>query len=121
MTTITAAKETVLVIEDEPLFRIWLADTIEAAGYDVTTASTGDEGLELLKKAPHLAALVTDIDVPGSLNGISLAWKFNCRHPAAHILVISGKVLPKPEDLPPGSRFFEKPIRTETLVQALRE
>ncbi len=44
MTTITAAKETVLVIEDEPLFRIWLADTIEAAGYDVTTASTGDEG-----------------------------------------------------------------------------
>ena len=121
MTSVAAATGTVLVIEDEPLVRIWLADVIEAAGYEVLTAATGDEGLELLKRERHLAALVTDVDIPGSLNGFALAWKTKSCHPEARLLVVSGQVRPNPNDLPPDAQFFAKPVQQQTLLRALRE
>ena len=121
MTAVATATGAVLVIEDEPLIRIWLADVIEAAGYEVTTVSNGDEGLRYLKQNKELAALVTDVDIPGSLNGFALAWKAHSFHPQARLLVVSGQVRPEAGDLPPGAKFFAKPIQSATLVRALRE
>jgi DNA-binding NtrC family response regulator len=121
MISVAPTTGTVLVIEDEPLVRIWLADVIEAAGYEVMTAATGDEGLELLKKERHLTALVTDVDIPGSLNGFALAWKMKSCHPEARVLVVSGQVRPNPNDLPPDAQFFAKPVQRQTLLRALRE
>ena len=121
MTSIATATGTVLVIEDEPLIRIWLADVIEAGGYEVLTAATGDEGLELLKKERQLAALVTDVDIPGSLNGFALAWKVKSLHPEARLLVVSGQIRPNAGDLPPDAQFFAKPVQPQTLLRALRD
>jgi len=121
MAPLTAAAGTVLVIEDEPLIRIWLADAIEAAGYQVITVSNGDEGLRYLERTQPLKALVTDVDIPGSLNGFALAWKAHSCHPEALVLVVSGQVRPQAGDLPPGAKFFAKPIRATTLADALRE
>jgi hypothetical protein len=69
----------------------------------------------------HIRALVTDVDLPGSLNGYALAWKARCCHPEARLLVVSGQVRPKPGDLPPGAKFLAKPVQPEVLVRAVRE
>jgi DNA-binding NtrC family response regulator len=119
MSEIATATGMVLVIEDEPLIRIWLADMIEAAGYDVITAATGDEGLHLIEEGQSLTALVTDVDIPGSFNGFALAWKTRTLHPEARVLVVSGQVRPNAGDLPPGAQFFAKPVQRQTLLRAL--
>lgn len=106
----------VLVVEDEPIIRLGLAIAIEDAGYEVLEAASADEALVRLQLDSSYGVMVTDVDMPGSINGIQLAHQVRGRWPQVQILVISGKVGVMPGELPPGVSFMSKPYQEPRLL-----
>lgn len=106
----------VLVVEDEPIIRLGLATIIEDAGYEVLEAASADEALIRLNINSDYAVMVTDVDMPGSMNGMQLAHYVRGRWPAVQILVISGKVGVTPGELPAGVQFMSKPYQAHRLL-----
>jgi CheY-like chemotaxis protein len=109
----------VLVVEDEGIVRMTMVDFLEDAGFHVIEAATGEEGLRELRGDPDIAALLTDIEMPGSVDGIHLASITHQMHPDAPVLVMSGRVRPSRAELPPGARFFAKPYVHDEVIEAL--
>lgn len=81
---------TVLVVEDEPLIRMTVADDLQAAGFCVLEAGNTDEALRLLETHSSIRAIFTDIDMPGGLDGLKLAWIVRDRWPPIEIVITSG-------------------------------
>lgn len=111
----------VLVVEDEPLIRLGLASLVEEAGYSVLEAGNADDAIAVIERHPDVAVIVTDVDMPGTMDGVKLAHFVRGRWPPIQIIVISGKVGVSAAELPTGARFFTKPWRDETLLSAVRE
>lgn len=116
----SATKLSVLVAEDETLLRMMATDMFEQAGFKVIEASTGEAAVKLLKATP-VAALFTDVELLGPMDGFQLAWIVHERDPDAAILVVSGRQFPKPEDLPPGAIFISKPYDLKRVRQSLEQ
>ena len=116
----TATKLSILVAEDESLLRMMASDMFEEAGFKVVEASSGEAAVDLLKAAP-VAALFTDVELLGKMDGLELAWIAHNRDPEAAILVVSGRQLPNPEDLPPGAIFLSKPYDLHRVLQSLEQ
>ena len=106
----------ILVVEDEPLIRLGLASTIEDAGYEVVEAASADEAIRKLEQIEDVRLVLTDVDMPGSMDGIRLAHYVNRRWPPIRLVVISGKVGVKPNELPAGARFMAKPYQEPALI-----
>jgi CheY-like chemotaxis protein len=116
------SRTAVLVVDDEPLVRMDLATILEEAGFDVEEAGNSDEALRKLNGAgSRLDALVTDVQMPGAMNGFLLANYVRERYPEAVIVVVSGVVTPSPADMPPKATFLAKPVSPERLVKALND
>ncbi|HET9538020.1 MAG TPA: response regulator [Mesorhizobium sp.] len=111
----------VLVVDDEPLVRFMTADVLKAAGFSVTEAGNSEEALQQLNGGNGLAALVTDINMPGKMNGCALARHVRARYPSAAIVIISGVEEPDPEALPARAVFLAKPLAPERLIRRLGE
>jgi two-component system, response regulator PdtaR len=110
----------VLIVEDDLLLRMLTAEVVAEAGFVPLEAGDADEAMALLEAHPDIALLVTDIEMPGRMDGLQLARAVCGRWPPIKILVVSGQVRPKPGDLPLNSRFIGKPYRTAALVGELR-
>jgi CheY-like chemotaxis protein len=106
----------VLVVEDEPLIRLGLASVIEEAGYDVAEAANANEAIRVLENDQTVSLVLTDVDMPGGMDGIRLAHFVRDRWPPVQLIVISGKVGVKPGELPPGARFVSKPYQEPQLL-----
>lgn len=113
-------RPTVLVVEDEPLLRMIAAELVEEAGFDAVEAATADEAVKILEQRSDIRIVFTDIDMPGSLNGLKLAAMVRDRWPPIEILIVSGHMRPTAVDLPPRSLFFSKPYNDSQVVAALR-
>jgi two-component system, response regulator PdtaR len=111
----------VLVVEDEPLLRIDIADQLSDAGYEVLEASNAAEAIELLEKTPSIRLVFTDIDMPGSMDGLALAAAVANRWPPVEIIVTSGHRIVDIVDLPDGSMFFSKPYRAGDIIRSMHE
>ena len=111
----------VLVVEDEPLLRMDIACDLEERGMDVLEAANANEALTILQENQTVAALFTDIDMPGSMNGLGLAATVRDRWPPIKIIVTSGHRQVKSSQMPNGSRFFGKPYSSEEVANALLE
>jgi CheY-like chemotaxis protein len=111
----------VLVVEDEPLIRIDLADYLASSGFDVLEAAHADEALNLLERRDDIRVLVTDVDMPGSMDGLMLAHMVADRWPPVRIVVVSGHLRVGVIDIPEGSLFFSKPYHQPDLVASMRE
>lgn len=109
----------ILVVEDEILVQLELADWLDAQGLSVLTADNAETALALLCARPDIEILLTDIQMPGAIDGIRLAHHVAERWPAIGILVMSGLHATELSVLPAGSRFFPKPIDHEKLWRAL--
>jgi CheY-like chemotaxis protein len=107
---------TVLVVEDETLVRMFMADFLDEAGFKVFEAVNADEALTVLEARPDVQAVVTDIEMPGSMNGIELAHEIRHRWPGIGVIVTSGRQRPGLNDLPEGVPFLAKPYLPETVV-----
>ncbi|NLS00812.1 response regulator [Rhizobium sp. P38BS-XIX] len=108
----------VLVAEDEALIRMMLCDALEEEGYRVFEASCVLEAVAILGKHA-IDALITDIDMPGGLSGIDLAWlvERTCKNTA--IIVVSGGDAHASEKLPARARFLPKPYNLEDITSIL--
>ncbi len=107
----------ILVVEDEPLIRLGLASTIEDAGYEVIEAANADQAIAALERAADVRLVLTDVDMPGSMDGIRLAQYVSKRWPPIRLVVISGKVGVTPGQLPEGARFISKPYQEPALLR----
>jgi CheY-like chemotaxis protein len=110
----------ILVVEDEPLIRLGLASLMEEAGYDVVEATGADGAIRMLERDREIALVVTDVDMPGSMDGIRLAHYVRGHWPPIQLIVISGKVGVAPGQLPDGARFISKPYREPMLLGLVR-
>lgn len=106
----------ILVVEDEPLIRLGLATAIEEAGYEVSEAASAAEAIRRLEADSDIRLLLTDVDMPGGMDGIALAHYVRDRWPPVRLVVISGKVGVKPTELPAGARFVSKPYQEPALL-----
>jgi len=100
---------TVLVVEDEPLVRLVLVDFLTDEGYEVLDADGADDAIRILESNPEVQILFTDIDMPGSMDGLRLSTAVRDRWPPIKIVVTSGKRMIEVTDLPDGAVFFSKP------------
>jgi two-component system, response regulator PdtaR len=110
----------VLVVEDELLLRMMAVEVVEEAGFVALEARDADEAVALLESRSDISLLFTDIDMPGSMDGLKLAHAVRGRWPPIKILLVSGQVRLLPSDLPSSSRFVRKPYRVGAMVEELR-
>jgi CheY-like chemotaxis protein len=111
----------ILIVEDETLVRLSAVGMFEDAGFRMIEAANGDQALELLSADSAVQLLFTDINMPGTIDGLALARQVRARWPHIGIMVGSAKQAPQPEELPAGSRFEQKPYSPETVVRHARE
>lgn len=111
----------ILIVEDEFLLRMDSADVIEAAGFEVTQAANADEAIDILTGRPEIHVVFTDIQMPGTMDGLKLARFVRDRWPPIKIVATSGLVRVGENDLPAGSVFLPKPYRGTEVVAILRE
>jgi CheY-like chemotaxis protein len=111
----------ILVVEDEPLIRLGVVSLVEEAGFEVLEAGNADEAIRIIESTDGIGVIVTDVDMPGSMDGIKLAHFVRHRWPPIRLIVISGQAGVKLSDLPSGTRFFAKPCQEVPLVNAVRE
>jgi DNA-binding NtrC family response regulator len=107
---------TLLVVEDEPLIRLGLVVALEDAGYAVVEAANADQAVRRMESRDDIRVLVTDVDMPGEMDGIALAHYVHRRWPPVRLIVISGKVGLKEIELPEGAAFFSKPYEEGRLL-----
>jgi CheY-like chemotaxis protein len=111
----------VLIVEDEFLLRMDAADAIAAAGFDVVEAANADEAIEVLESRTDIAVVFTDIQMPGSMDGLKLARAVRGRWPPIKIVTTSGRIHLDANDLPEGGRFLPKPYSPSQVTGVLRE
>jgi CheY-like chemotaxis protein len=111
----------VLIVEDEFLLLADAADMITAAGFEAIEAANADEAIEILEARRDIAVVFTDIQMPGSMDGLKLARAVRGRWPPIKIIATSGRVQVREADLPEGGRFLRKPYSPMQITDLLRE
>ena len=111
----------ILLVEDEPLIRLLASDILTEAGFRVIEAMNADEALTLLEAKPETVALVTDVKMPGAIDGFGLAHLVKSRWPHMGVVVTSAQALPGEGDLSDGSIFLAKPYQLSALIDAVRK
>lgn len=109
----------VLVVEDEPLILLAACDLVECAGFLSIEASNADRALRILEADPNIAVVFTDIDMPGSMDGLTLAALVRRRWPEIGVIVTSGRWAWTEGALPEGSVFFEKPYLDAEILAVM--
>ena len=110
----------ILVVEDEPLVGTYLTAVLGQSGYDVIVATNGEEALALAKRE-DVCAVVSDVAMPGPINGFELARRLNSSSPQTGVILVSGVMKPTDNPLPRGVRFVTKPVKASTLLRLVRE
>jgi two-component system, response regulator PdtaR len=114
------SKHLVLVLEDEFLIRMQTVAIIEQAGYNVVEACNADEAIAILEMREDIRIVVTDIEMPGSMDGIKLARAIRDRWPPVELIVTSGRHRVLTDELPLRVKFMPKPYAPEVLITAIR-
>jgi CheY-like chemotaxis protein len=110
----------VLIVEDESLLRMDAADMIRAAGFEVVEAANADQAIEILEVRRDITLVFTDIQMPGSMDGLKLAHAVRGRWPPIKIVATSGHIGVHETDLPEGGRFLAKPYSPTEITGVLR-
>jgi two-component system, response regulator PdtaR len=111
----------ILIVEDDPLLRMLAVEVVEEAGFVALEAGNADEAVSALESRTDISLFFTDIDMPGSMDGLKLAHAVRDRWPPIKILIVSGKVQVHSSELPPSnSCFVGKPYQTAAMVAELR-
>jgi CheY-like chemotaxis protein len=109
---------TVLVVEDEILVRDVVSDELIDAGFDVVQVGDAQQAIAVLEARQDIHLVFTDIDMPGSMDGLKLAAAVRDRWPPVHIIITTGKV--RPMSIPANALFIAKPYLTRNVVTAMR-
>jgi two-component system, response regulator PdtaR len=109
----------VLIVEDESLLRISAAEMVADAGYDVVEAGNADEAIAILQARSDIHIVFTDIQMPGSMDGLKLARFVRDRWPPIKLVATSGHVTIGESDLPEGGLFIPKPYTAARIAEVL--
>ncbi len=110
----------VLVVEDEMLLRMRAVDMVEDAGFTPVEAVDADEAVAILESRSDIALLFTDIQMPGSMDGLKLAHAVHERWPPIRIILVSGQLKLANIDIPAESRFFGKPLEANEMIAEMQ-
>src|ERR1700704_2088165 len=110
----------VLVVEDEMLLRMRAVDMVEDAGYTSVEAVDADQAVAILESRSDIALMFTDIQMPGSMDGLTLAHSVHERWPPIKIILVSGQLKSADIDLPADSRFYGKPLEAKEMIAELQ-
>jgi CheY-like chemotaxis protein len=111
----------VLVVEDDFLLRIDAVDMVKDAGFEAVEATNADEAIRILEARPNIHVIFTDVQMPGTMDGLKLAKFVKDRWPPIKIFATSGRAKVSAADLPEGSIFVPKPYSPAQIVNTLRE
>jgi two-component system, response regulator PdtaR len=115
-----AKRAVILIVEDELLIRMHAVEMIEES-FEVVEAASAHEAIAILEARFDITVVFTDIQMPGSMDGLKLAAAVRDRWPPIKIVATSGHVKISAGDLPPGGRFLRKPYSPAEVMQTLRE
>ena len=98
---------------------MFAAAILGEAGFAVLEAGTADQALQIITTGTLLAAVMTDIEMPGSLDGLELARCIEAKWPGIPVVIVSGRRLPRPDELPQEALFLAKPYSEKLLIDTL--
>src|SRR6201995_2152649 len=110
----------VLVVEDEMILRMRAVDIVEDAGFCPVEAINADEAISILESRSDISLLFTDIQMPGTMDGLKLARAVHDRWPSIKIILVSGQVQPSDAERPADSRFFGHTLGGGQMTAELR-
>ena len=116
-----AALRAVLVVEDEMMLRMRAVDMVEDAGFTAVEAINADDALAILESRSDIKLLFTDIQMPGSMDGLKLAYAVHKRWPLIKIILVSGQLNLTDNDKPADSRFFGKPLDVKQMITEMQD
>ena len=111
---------TILVVEDEPIVRIYAVDVLEDAGYDVIEAGDAEQALARIDTCPEVSLMFSDINMPGDMDGFALAREVHRRRPDIRLVLTSGKMSPSQGNAQIDA-FMPKPYSADSLTRLLRK
>ncbi len=115
------ARYAVLVVEDDAIVRAEAIDLCEEAGFTTYEAKNADQAIRMLERHSNIRVLFTDVEMPGTMDGLKLARAVRDRWPPVTIMVTSGRVKVGKDDMPENGLFFAKPYPPNGIVKALNE
>ena len=119
MQPVSGKRPVVLIVEDEVLIRMEAVEAIEASGFDVIEAANADQAITILEQRSDIRLIFTDVQMPGSMDGLKLAYFVKDRWPPIKIVATSGYAKVRESDLPAGSRFLSKPYAATEITNAI--
>jgi CheY-like chemotaxis protein len=120
MQRLARRRPVVLVVEDDALVRFTAVSSIEDAGFDVVEAADAKEAISILEVRSDIWAVFTDVQMPGSIDGLQLAHLISVRWPPIKIIAASGRLKLRDDDLPAGGRHLHKPYDSGELIGILK-
>jgi CheY-like chemotaxis protein len=115
----SAIRHVILVVEDEALIRMDVVEMIRGAGFGVVEAANADEAITILEARLDITVVFTDVQMPGSMDGLKLAAAIRRRWPPIKIIATSGNVKVSLDDLPRGGQFLSKPYTQAQIIQTI--
>ena len=109
-------KTVVLVVEDDFVIRMGAMDIVRSAGHEALEARGSDEAIDILASRDDVDLLFTDVNMPGKMDGLQLAFYVHEQSPKVGIIVASGTLVVQMNTLPPGARFFTKPYSEQEIA-----
>jgi two-component system, response regulator PdtaR len=109
----------ILVVEDNPLILMSALDLVTTSGFECVGAANADEAIGILEARADIRLVFTDVEMPGTIDGVKLAHFIRERWPPIHLIVASGRSILEESQLPAGSRFFSKPYDHNTIVEEM--
>jgi DNA-binding NtrC family response regulator len=111
----------VMIVDDDELVRRLEAAVLSEEGFEILEASNADEALALLRERHDICVLLTDIEMPGTLNGLRLAEIVRSDWPDTGMVLASGRTFPSEAELPAGAVFLQKPYTIERMAFCVQE
>ncbi|TVR08319.1 MAG: response regulator [Salinarimonadaceae bacterium] len=112
-------KAVVLVVEDDMLIRMGAVDLVLSAGYEALEARDADDAIRILESRSDIDLVFTDVQMPGTMDGVKLTHFIRDRWPPVKLIVASGAAILEESQLPGGSRFFSKPYDENTIIETM--
>jgi len=111
---------TILTVEDEFLISEYLRGILEGGGHTVIATFGADEAIDVLERRRDIELVITDVNMPGSMDGLRLAAAIRDRWPPIHLIVVTGVAPPSRNDLPAGSLFIPKPYKPRDVLSGVQ-
>jgi two-component system, response regulator PdtaR len=109
----------IIVAEDDFIMSEYLSGILIEKGYSVIAVANADDAIAMLETRNDVRMLITDINMPGSLNGLNLAATVRDRWPQIKIIITTGRDRPKIEEVPEGSLYLRKPYTPGSVMAAV--